>query len=367
MAEKKLVAIDIGASQTRCSDWSGVINYLPNNMVLLEAESHLEGRSELSRSIEMVVTSSNTNYEGVALVGEMAKRHGGDLVPGSKNKLDQKINYMSILLGIATQLVEGGSTGEEEEDVELYLALPPIEVGGDKVQGLIGQYEIDFPKWKEPTVKGGKVRFRISKVSDFGESALTLMSHYFNVDGSDKNDGEDKVVLAVDIGASTVDLAVADNMQYLDVSGNTLKFGGNMCIKHIQDEIKRSQGYELPNKDADRIIKTGMKKVGGGNYQEAGDIVVGAKKMLASNIVSRLDGYLQGIGIPLQSIDEVIVSGGGSLASENKEGKCVESVAHFIGEELDKSNSQASIIEYGVDARDANIKGLLISALVDSM
>ena len=78
------------------------------------------------------------------------------------------------------------------------------------------------------------------------------------------------------------------------------------------------------------------------------------------------------VGIDINTINAIIVSGGGSMQSQyvNDDGEVVktsEPMSYFVTQELLTWSKGTEVVAYGDDARFANVKGLFIRAKVDSM
>ena len=87
---------------------------------------------------------------------------------------------------------------------------------------------------------------------------------------------------------------------------------------------------------------------------------------------SYMQTYFKRVNIPIQTINAIIVSGGGSVQSQYSKDtgeivKTSEPMSYFVTNELKSWSSGTDVIEYGEEARFANIKGLYIKAKFDSI
>ena len=110
----------------------------------------------------------------------------------------------------------------------------------------------------------------------------------------------------------------------------------------------------------------------GNNYDDVSGLVSEAKMGLARQLVSNLQTYFQRVGVPLRTVNTIVVSGGGSMQSQyvNNDGEVIktsEPMSYFVTQELQKISSGTDVVEYGDDARFANIKGLFIRAKIDQV
>lgn len=363
------VAIDLGASGTRYVSESGEIGVLPNNMVYVERawESDMEPySSDLKSALDVTIESDNgSEYFPVhILAGQMAERYSAANQRPSVllNKCKQRINFISAVLAAAVSVIENGT----KDDIDLYLALPPIEIKTAKElvsSQLKGTYTVTFHK------KAVTVSFKISNVEMYEESFMAILAYFFNEDGTLKEASKkyaDGAILSMDIGASTTDLAVVRNMRYMDKSGQTYKTGGNIARDILADYIRGMYGYDAPADILDEAIKEGRLRMGNG-YVDCAEAVNNAKQILADKIVEQIQAYFVKIGIPIHTIRAVVVSGGGSMegAYEDNTGELIftgRPVSYFITKALQSICPGVEVEQFPGNPRMANIQGLYIRA-----
>ena len=90
----------------------------------------------------------------------------------------------------------------------------------------------------------------------------------------------------------------------------------------------------------------------------------------AKGIATSMQTYFRSIGIPIQSIRAIIVSGGGSMHSQyvNEDGEVIvtsEPMSKYITEAFKEICDGVVVESYGGSPRTANISGLFIRAKVD--
>lgn len=368
------VVADLGASSTRFASNTGTVSIIPNNMVFLDKDKRVDlvpHDDQLESSLDVIIEKQGeSKYFPVrALVGQMAERYTSNNVKPSvmSNKHEQKINYVSAVLAVALSKIKCGFN----DNVSLYLALPPIEVRSAKdivASNLVGRYKVTLPKYNG----GVTLDFEITDTSCHEESFMALVSYFFDVRGAMKEEHKKYLtghILSLDIGASTTDLAIVKDGKYLDKTGQTYKTGGNIARDYLIDQIRAMHGFDLPIADAEITMAEGRLQLGD-SYEDASALVSEAKEELARSIVGQIQGYFRQVNIPIQTIRAIVVSGGGSMKSAyvNAEGEIVETskaVGHYITEPLKDICSGVKIESYGDNPRLAVVTGLLIRAQLD--
>lgn len=363
----KFLALDMGASGTRfaCDDQS--IRQIPNNMVFLEPEENVmlkKNSDDLMSNLEVSIEKDSPNdyFPCRALIGEMANRHSSSNVrpSGLKNKTDQKVNYISIMTSAAISLI---ALNENEQNIEIFVALPPAEarVASEKIKNnLLGSYKVSFPRLDK------EVTFNVTNVTTYEESFLAMLAFFFETDFKPKKAAiEFKTgnLLSLDIGASTTDLVIVENLKYLERSGQTYKTGGNIAIDILTDIIRSEYGYDMPVDVATRAMAEG-RMVLGNKHEDISRQVKQAKKEYAREVVANIQSYFRKVNIPIQSIRAIMVSGGGSMQSQyiDESSNVVVTVApmsEFITEQLKDICDSVEVRAYDGNPRTANITGLL--------
>ena len=128
---------------------------------------------------------------------------------------------------------------------------------------------------------------------------------------------------------------------------------------------------DLPIPDAERTMAEGRLQLGN-TFDDVSDLVNIAKTDLAKQLTQYMQTYFKRVNIPIQTINAIIVSGGGSVQSQYSKDtgeivKTSEPMSYFVTNELKSWSSGTDVIEYGEEARFANIKGLYIKAKFDSI
>lgn len=371
------VAIDLGASSSRYVSESGQISVIPNNMVFLPDSQQsliLPYADDVESCLEVQITKDSgtacNHFPANVLIGIMAEKHRSVNERPSVNmhKHLQKINYVSSIVACALSKLKFELT----DPIDLYLAVPPIEIHEARRvfnELLTGTYTVYFPKY----LGGTTVKLEIAGVKCFEESFMASTSFFFNMNGTPREASKNLLtgnVLSLDIGASTTDLAIIKNGRYLDKSGQTYKTGGNVARDSLMDGVCARYSMDLPIEDAEKTMAEGRLQQGN-TYEDVSDLVSLAKADLAKSLTTHMQTYFKRIGIDINTINAIVVSGGGSMQSQyvNDDGEIVktsEPMSHFVTQELTNWSKGTEVVQYGDDARFANVKGLFIRAKVDT-
>ena len=300
------VAVDIGASGTRFVSDQGKISAINNNMVFLQVGDEVDlepydNNIENALEVDIIKEEESEYFPVKALIGQMAERYSSNNERPSvmKNKHTQAINYISAITAVALSKIRF----DLGEDIELYLALPPIEARTAKKHinnVLNGRYTVTFPKYNG----GLTVEFNITSVSSFEESFMAMVSYFFEMNGLPRASSKKYMsgnILSLDIGASTTDLAIVKDGRYLDKSGQTYKTGGNIARDYLIDSIRAKYGFDIPVEDAETTMAEGRIQLGN-TYEDVSDLVDEAKHNFARSVVNQMQGYFRQVDIPIQII-----------------------------------------------------------------
>jgi hypothetical protein len=382
------ISVDLGASQTRFMNTvGGEVNTIPNRYTLEDnGKDIMLGKvsdniqDNLDISIARITDLDGDKYFPVrVLMGDFAARHSARLrqPQALESKHLQPINYYSILTALAIQVRKVRKDLTKTEKVELYLALPPVEVRATKAVKYIsdilkGRFIVGF------NVDKVKVDLHITKIHLLEESRLACMAYSFNTDLTPTQLGKDiyndkKTVLSVDIGASTTDLGIIKNASYRETSGGTIKKGGNFIAVELRQLVEQEHGFQPSVEDIATAVTTGKLKKGDKVLDVAG-LLTQSKIKCASEMMADIEEYFTLQGISPNSIEVMLVSGGGSMASyvEGDEGKIetTKPLTYFLEREIKKLSDVR--VEYlsdnpNINPREANIKGLSMKAKFDQV
>lgn len=380
------ICVDLGASGSRITGANGIIDTLPNDLVFVDrteavdidvtlsnTDKYLDFCSAADILIEKTSGEQNNAFPARVLMGSLAHRYASSTLKPSvmANKAKQKINHVNLLVAVAEQLYV---RNVDPSNVTIYVALPPLEVTKDVKDALnlmlAGTYKIVLNKLN------ASFDVNIVSVKCYPESYMALAAFFFdfptcafNAEHASKYGNG--YTLSLDIGASTTDAYIAENMVPQEQTGQTIKTGGNIIELGVANGIRQKYGYDATNEILSSAVREGRLLYGNG-YVDITDILRKAKRDFARAILNDLQSYFRLVNVPLQAIQTIVVSGGGSLPSYyvDANGKTVvtcEPVSEFITKEL------LNILEEGTtinvvpmdDARTANVRGLYVRYMMD--
>ena len=131
--------------------------------------------------------------------------------------------------------------------------------------------------------------------------------------------------LVVDIGAGTTDFFVIEGMDTIDSTRLTLPTGGNNIIARLNQALV-SKNIQLPKSELEKGVIEGKIKDGRNTINLTKSLAV-FKSEVANILIGGLTSYLEANGYPLRSIENLLVVGGGSLASKVES---VESLSTYL-------------------------------------
>ena len=207
--------------------------------------------------------------------------------------------------------------------------LPPndIATGAKTLYGrIMGLEEINF------TLPNFSTKLKINSVKAYPEGFAayigTVMRRGRIVSETHRHLLTSKT-LVVDIGAGTTDFFVIEGMETIDSTRLTLPYGGNNIIARVKQALL-SKNIQLPNKEIEKGVIEGKIKDGRNVINLAKSLAI-FKTEVANTLIDGLTSYLEGNGYPVRSIENLLVVGGGSLASQ-VEG--VESLSTYLVDRL---------------------------------
>jgi hypothetical protein len=372
----QFLAVDIGASNTRYVGSNAKVKVLPNNMAFIPTSTVVDLETEGSKvedALDCVITAKNENgtFQQRVLIGSLARRFSpNNLRPenGSRRKFEQPVNIISVVVSAALAQIHF----QIEEEIKLYLALPPSEVTYSKEEArkaFMGEYTVELLKF------GGGLTKKVHIVDCVvrPEAALSLTSFFFGMDGQPRPEAEpyeSGTVMSMDIGASTVDFCIAQDCRFIESSARTYKGGGNLAIEYLINRLSGEKSIQIPRDIAEKVMAEGRIFMNN-KYVDVSDIVVAAKQELANTIVMLSLEYFNSIQTPISLINAAIVSGGGSLKSsyvDDAKGivETSEPISGYILEAFKEKAPGIIAVDHSDAPRYANIHGLYTIAMFDA-
>lgn len=378
------VAIDLGASGTRCTTNNGQIMTLPNNIYVLDENDkfdypvygdniieNLQVTINKTSGNNCTITKKNGEVENIfpvnLLMGNAAEfnKKNNEVPSVSSAKRFQRVNYYSALISTALLKLRDNL----KDPIVMYLAIPPKELAVSKdifKENLVGKYSVKFNNFNG----GLTVEFEISDVKCEPEACLAVMSYFFDKNLNicpERSKYMTLRILSLDSGASTTDMAVVDGTRYMTKSGNTIPIAGNIVRDRVLGILRDDDSrIYVSDQMLDEAISTGYLAQGSSKI-DIHHVVDQAKREIAEENVHDIQNYFNRVGIPMGSISMILLSGGGSIPSQytDEDGEThvtSEAVSMYIAKRLVEDCPGIEICKYTETPRFANIKGLYIKA-----
>ncbi|MEC2463462.1 ParM/StbA family protein [Bacillus cereus] len=202
---------------------------------------------------------------------------------------------------------------------ELTVLLPPQqEKVGAKVltESLVGQIPVKFE------MPNAEALIKITKVNIMAEGMMAymgvLLSKSKRQPRSNKTFMRTSKILVMDIGAGTTDLIVIDNGKSVERSKNTIDLGGNNIKQALRNRVQAKLEARLANEAFETGVITGKVKQGIKEHDVTKELII-SKREIATKISNQVKEYLEASDIEPNSIEYILVVGGGSIPSENPE------------------------------------------------
>lgn len=232
----------------------------------------------------------------------------------------------------------------ESIDVEwnMILLLPPddIDTGAKKLADLVRSItEIDFIM---PDVKK---QITIDSVNVYPEGFAALIAVVFQSKGVLREGYEylvedDTTTLIIDIGAGTTDFLLARGANVVATTRFTREIGGNNVHQRVRRLLK-DKGLAL----SDSIVRKGC-EVGsvknGNNVYDITPFIAKSKSDVSKQLVDAVQEFFEDNMLPIKSINNVLVCGGGAETSENEK---IEPIANYVIDYMTKLSEGIHLVE----------------------
>lgn len=126
-----------------------------------------------------------------------------------------------------------------------------------------------------------------------------------------------RTVLVVDIGAGTTDKIMISGAQVIDNSRRSDTIGGNQVASSLKKILRRELDLVLTEEAVQRGVLTGT-VLDGVEPVDITPYVIEEKNNVATTEIGNLTSYFEEMQFPTRSIGGILVCGGGSMESENK-------------------------------------------------
>lgn len=368
----KLV-IDLGNSETRVKTYFGK-NMKGNARSRLTVMSNryaevpqnlLEGylNDGVYTDEESRIFNCNGNIWCAGRLCEEELAHASSRPTAMEKKYNSLISKLSILSAFSQGFLDVAefancSVDSLDVDWEVIVLLPPedLQVGGRQMGDMVRSIEkIDFlmPELhKDIRIKEGGVKVLPEGFCAFlavvMQSKTSLRPGYANI----VNNGE--LTLVSDIGAGTTDFMLVRGAQIVSSSLFTREIGGNNVHRLVQRAL-RNKGISLPDSEVRKGCEVGYVMSGPRKIPIASELA-DAKKVVSRQLVDAVQEFFESSMIPIRTISNILVCGGGAEAPEDIEG--IEPIANYITEYIRVLAPDIQQIELPVEGKDENRRRL---------
>lgn len=200
---------------------------------------------------------------------------------------------------------------------DVIILLPPedMDLGVERISDMIMEIkEIDFVM---PDIQ------RTIKINEGGikvlpEGFCALIAVLF--ESKDKMRDEysylvqpDTTTLICDIGAGTTDLTITNGCNIVTSSRYTANIGGNN-VSALLEQLLKKRSIRTTSERLSNAVQTGQVKVGARTLDISEDLKR-SKGEIAQKLLNEINGFLERVDLPIQSIDNILVCGGGAADS----------------------------------------------------
>ncbi|MDR0920484.1 MAG: ParM/StbA family protein [Oscillospiraceae bacterium] len=241
------------------------------------------------------------------------------------------LSYTKAIFKAYEALADIYSVDKDKLDVEwtVVVLLPPgdIEKGKAKMAELlqnINKIDCTFPQFNKD--------ISLKSVAVFPEGFCAYIGTVFERGVTPRAEFVDtlkETVLVLDIGAGTTDMLIVKDNRVINNSLYSIKQGGNNIVQTLNSSFMR-KGVELLESDLEKAVVTGFVKVGAG-VEDVSDTICKAKRAVAGIISNKIKTFLETSEYPLNSINKLLVCGGGAMQSENEK---ITSLSKVLVEQL---------------------------------
>ncbi|MGF2715236.1 ParM/StbA family protein [Bacillus cereus] len=372
--EKGQLILDLGNSETRVVLRVGEIMnktriehkfYLSNYFsAVYEGESGIPVSEDYTEENSTVFTLNSDFKIGTGVVGRDIYVNGlmcSNEFSGIQDKptaMTMKYNSYYTVLTIITAIKQSAVWMKDyfakkgknfsveqlinEVEWELTVLLPPSQekAGGSVLaETLVGEITVKF------NLPKADARIKISKVNVMAEGMMAytgvLLSKSRRQPRPNKLFMQKSKIMVLDIGAGTTDLIVIDKGKAIERSKHTINLGGNNITQTLRTRVQNDLEIRLGASAFEEGVITGKVKQGI-TYHDITDALIGAKRTIAATISKEVKDYLEASNIEANSIEYILVVGGGSLPSENEK---VLPISNYLLDSIRRFAPQVGIVD----------------------
>ena len=192
---------------------------------------------------------------------------------------------------------------------------------------------------------GVKKKIKIDSVNVYPEGFAALIAVVFQSKGVLREGYEylvedDTTTLIIDIGAGTTDFLLARGANIVATTRFTREIGGNNVHQRVRRLLK-DKGLAL----SDSIVRKGC-EVGsvknGNNVYDITPFIAKSKSDVSKQLVDAVQEFFEDNMLPIKSINNVLVCGGGAETSENEN---IEPIANYVIDYMTKLSEGIHLVE----------------------
>lgn len=354
------LVVDLGNSQTRAAviGKEGLIKPIREYFVLENAYhiyKHKDGfnLAGYEGSGSVIFKANNSKDSVMYTTGSISKEYVGKEQPTG---LTTKYKANTTEIGLARTMIEALTIVAKQEgktvseiaqviEVNLIVLVPPLEVAS-----ALTHFEQKYAKgmyigvaFPESLALGANIK--INNVKVLNEGLMGYMAA--TIDYTKMNNRELKYditkseVLVLDIGAGTTELMLINNNKMVENSRTTLRIGGLNVINKAKGYIEEMHEISISNEQAREAAITGYLTIGRKQIDVI-DIINNTRAEVAEATVNDINNYLSGMTIPLTSVTDILVFGGGAIKAK---GTGLKSIDSYIQQTLTDYAVGAEIVD----------------------
>lgn len=341
--ETILVGLDCGSTQTRCvvlKPDEGVeeldkVYVIPSPFSGIQSYEEIISQGPiLYDNMDSWITCSSSEPDGLfdkIRVLRGTKKADANVstnrINSTKQKIDTPAFYLNAIDSIAYSLIQKGGDLSKEYDVYLGMTLPPDNVTSTINRDLFFRRMIRSYDFENKDL-GCKIKINIKGVELQTEPEAVLRAYRVKYSETSQ-DERDKIAMLVEVGGSTVGIAIIKGHITVKAAAKTFNYGGTQ----LQDALgilfsEEFGGGNLNQNQLKSALENGLLKSKGRGVVDVSNLCIESKKQFASRIHSDLYtnvfDQLGNSDIDMVDIEEVFFSGrtclSGKYSEDNESG-----------------------------------------------
>lgn len=226
---------------------------------------------------------------------------------------------------------------------DVVILLPPEDLDGEGPKKLaemvrsISQINFILPKVEKDV--------KIESVKVLPEGICALVAVILETPEKPRKDYEyltdpEELTMIIDIGAGTSDMSLAQGINVITASRYTANMGGNNVTERVDDLLRR-EGIRQSDKNVAKATVSGKIKIGGKQVDISKKVNI-ARREISQALVNEVNKFLERNKYSLQSINNLLICGGGAVDSEIDD---VMSLAEYLVSYIKDISEYINIIE----------------------